>query len=122
MAPRVASLAALALGLMLAPLLAPRRSFVRVSELTPTELRELLQNRSLVHIGGQHRGGTTLLWRGLAAHPSCASQYGGVAAGVSAMSASAVHAVKMCAVAASTWAARESPSNSTPRILLPGPG
>ncbi len=66
---------------MLAPLLAPRRSFVRVSELTPTELRELLQNRSLVHIGGQHRGGTTLLWRGLAAHPSCASQYGGVAAG-----------------------------------------
>ena len=28
-----------------------------------------LANHTFLHVGGQHRGGTTLLWRGLAAHP-----------------------------------------------------
>jgi hypothetical protein len=59
-------------GLLLAARLASflnRQSLVVESSLNTEDLRALLRNHTIVHIGGQHRGGTTLLLEGLASSP-----------------------------------------------------
>ena len=44
-------------------------SFAKRITLTPDGHRKLVEGHQFVVIGGPHRGGTTLLWRLLAAHP-----------------------------------------------------
>lgn len=62
-------------GLLVAALVAPRRSeLVRERPLTFDELRLHALNHTCVHVGGQHRGGTTLLALGLATYDAMASQ------------------------------------------------
>lgn len=74
MAPRWASIAVPLAGFVIAALLAPRRPhFVAEADLTDDELEAHLANHSFVHLGGQHRGGTTLLWSGLGTHTAFAS-------------------------------------------------
>lgn len=74
---RAAALLAAPLSLLVAALLAPRRSLVRESGFTPAELALHAANHTFLHIGGQHRGGTTLLWRALSSHSSISAHYGG---------------------------------------------
>ena len=77
-------------GLSLAFLIAPRRSrYVVQSPLTQAELEQHLNNHTFVHIGGQHRGGTTLLWKGLSTHAAFASHAG--AAGTNAGGAASAY-------------------------------
>lgn len=60
-------------GVLLASRLAgllDRQSLVVTSPLLTDELRRVLCNHTIVHIGGQHRGGTTLLLEGVSTHPS----------------------------------------------------
>lgn len=71
--PRPRDLLAPVAGLLVAARLASlldRQSLVIESSLGAEELRALLRNHTIVHIGGQHRGGTTLLLEGLASNPS----------------------------------------------------
>lgn len=87
---RSALLAAPAAGLLVAALLAPRRaSQVRESALTSEDLELHARNHTLVHIGGQHRGGTTLLWHGLSTHGTIGSMR--TADGASGTSARDLH-------------------------------
>ena len=69
--PSVRVLVAPLLGLLLAARLAPlldRPPLTVDSSLSPSQLRETLSAARLAHVGGQHRGGTTLLLRGIASH------------------------------------------------------
>ena len=49
-----------------------RQSLVVESPLSDDALRAELRRHTIVHLGGQHRGGTTVLLEGLAAHPQIA--------------------------------------------------
>lgn len=63
-------------GLLLASRLAgllDRQSLVVESGFDAEELQALLRNHTILHVGGQHRGGTTLLHEALATHPSIAA-------------------------------------------------
>ena len=67
-------------GVLFARLLSALNSQLYVREYCPIDeppcavaLEAHLQNHTIVHVGGQHRGGTTLLWRGMSAHPLVAS-------------------------------------------------
>ena len=68
------TLAAPLAGLLVALRLAPRRSrLVRVAPLSAADIDAHLANHTLVHIGGQHRGGTTLLASAFGTHPLIAT-------------------------------------------------
>ena len=71
---RVGTVLAPLLGLAAAGLLSSLRCSVLVLEspLSDADLWAQLKNHTLLHIGGQHRGGTTLLWGGLEGHPAVA--------------------------------------------------
>ena len=45
--------------------------------LTPAEAVAHAANHTFLHVVGQHRGGTTLLWNGIGLHPEVASLGGG---------------------------------------------
>ena len=62
------------LGLAVASLLSrfQRSSLIQDSPLSTGDLLTHLKNHTIVHIGGQHRGGTTLLWGGLEGHSAIA--------------------------------------------------
>ena len=95
--PSATTLLAPVAGILVVALFAPQQSdkFVgdrcagRRQPECDEETLKLVRNHSLVHIGGQHRGGTTLLWRVLRAHPAVASH--GHAAGESANDPRALH-------------------------------
>ena len=74
----LASAAAVLAGLLVGPLLSSiRRShLVREVPLTESGIDAHLRNHSFVHVGGQHRGGTTLLWRLLGTDPAVAAHGG----------------------------------------------
>lgn len=64
-------------GLLVAWLVrSPTSRLVRYAPLSPAEISSHLDNHTLLHIGGQHRGGTTLLWRALAVDPAIAAHGG----------------------------------------------
>ena len=64
-------------GLLVALLFrSPTSRLVRHAPLSRAEIQAHLSNHTLVHIGGQHRGGTTLLWRALATDPAIAAHGG----------------------------------------------
>jgi hypothetical protein len=68
------ALLAVACGLLVARVVQPKVQRLSVpSGLSSPHLEELLRNHSILHVGGQHRGGTTLLWAGLGTHPDIAS-------------------------------------------------
>ena len=71
----LASAAAVLAGLLVGPLLSSLRPsrLVREAPLTESGIDAHLRNHSFVHVGGQHRGGTTLLWRLLGTDPAVAA-------------------------------------------------
>ena len=72
---RVINLAAPLLGLAVASLFSrfQRTSLIQESAFADHELLAHLSNHTLLHIGGQHRGGTTLLLSALKEHPEISS-------------------------------------------------
>ena len=68
--------AALAGGVVAAGLLSQfqRSLLIEEAPFTAEELRRHLRNHTLVHIGGHHRSGTTLLWGALEGHPAVGDQ------------------------------------------------
>jgi hypothetical protein len=74
----LASTAAVLAGLLVGPLLSSLRHsrLVREAPLSESGIDAHLRNHSFVHVGGQHRGGTTLLWRLLGTDPAVAAHGG----------------------------------------------
>ena len=75
MARAVDALLAAALGLIVARAILPARQ-TRLSipsGMSEAQLLQHVRSHSIVHVGGQHRGGTTLMWAALGTHPDVAS-------------------------------------------------
>ena len=75
--PKWRDLAALPIGLLIAALIAPQREALvhyHRFEGGAEGLFAHLANHTIVHIGGAHRSGTTLLWAGLGSDSRVASQ------------------------------------------------
>ena len=61
------------MGVFLGKVLELRRQQQFVTKLTTEEVRDVMSRSTILHIGGQHRGGTTVPWEGLQQHPDVSS-------------------------------------------------
>lgn len=61
------------MGVFLGKVLELRRQQQFVTKLTTEEVRDVMSRSTILHIGGQHRGGTTVTWEGLQQHPDVSS-------------------------------------------------
>jgi len=60
-------------GILIGKLAEFRRRDQFMLDVPPQEIRRVLSASTVLHIGGQHRGGTTLTWDGLQQHPDISS-------------------------------------------------
>lgn len=66
---RVVGLSIVIAGIALGRMLKQTENTLFMLRMTPTEIDQNLANHSFLHIGGHHRGGTTIIWDALKCHP-----------------------------------------------------